>query len=243
MSEQVTVQVNAIGNFSNLTGEMNKFKSQLQGLKLPKNIMSGIEKAMDNVSEKANKFQSLLAKGINSKGDYSRLVSSAKEYETAISQLDRAMDRVGNKEIKAAVFNSSEIKNAEAQLEKLYKQQKEIANFGSSKGADIINKDSVAEIQKLIGSTAGLKKKFTAVSDAFKTGNIDQANTAVTALIKHVEQYQSKLNTAKNPERGDNILAWAKQVQQYLNTASADVNKFQASLNQLRADKFKLRPL
>ena len=69
-SERLVFQVDAIGNFSNVIGEVNKLRSHLQTLKLPKKTTEGLEKGLDEVEAKYAKFQSLASKGVNTKGDF-----------------------------------------------------------------------------------------------------------------------------------------------------------------------------
>ena len=96
MSERVTVQVDAIGNFSNLIGEVGKFRSQLQNLKLPNNLTAKLEKGFDNVESKVAHFQNLLGKEITTKSDFSKLISSARAAETAIDGLKKDISSIGD---------------------------------------------------------------------------------------------------------------------------------------------------
>ena len=134
MAERVTVQVDAIGNFSNIIGEVGKFRSQLQSLKLPDKLTAKLEKGFDNVESKVAHFQSLLSKGITTKNDFSKLVSSARSAETAIDGLKNDIKSIGDKDIQIAVANSADIQKAEEALKKVLNMEKQLSSFGTSKG-------------------------------------------------------------------------------------------------------------
>ena len=134
MSDRVTIQVDAIGNFSNVIGEVGKFRSQLQSLKLPDKLTAKLEKGFDNVESKVSHFQSLLSKGITTKGDFSKLVSSARTAETAINGLKDDIKSIGDKDIQIAVANSADIQKAEQELQKILNMEHQLSSFGTSKG-------------------------------------------------------------------------------------------------------------
>lgn len=139
-NERFTVQVDAIGNFSNVISEVGKFRSQLQSLKLPDKLTAKLEKGFDNVESKVAHFQSLLSKGITTKGDFSKLISSAHSAETAISGLKEDINSIGNKDIQIAVANSADIQKAEAALKKVLNMEEQLASFGTSKEKGLLVK-------------------------------------------------------------------------------------------------------
>ena len=238
-NERVTVQVDAIGNFSSLMGEVGKFRTQLQNLKLPDKITNKLEKGFDNVEAKVSHFQSLLNKGITTKGDFSKLVSSARAADKAIADLKQDVRSIGDKDLHIAVANSAEIQKAEQALSRLINAGEKLKNFGTTKGTGLISESEVSKMQKLASSSDGLKKKFQDVSNAFKTGNIEQANAAIEKLIAHVQRYQTQMNNSKaTPGKGDEMLAWATGVKQALTSMVSEVDRAKASFNQLQANKF-----
>jgi len=239
MDQRIGLRIDAIGNFSNVIGEVNKFKAQLQGLKLPDKITAKLEKGFDNVESKVTHFQSLLNKGITTKGDFSKLVSSARAADKALVDLKDDVKAIGDKDIQIAVVNSAEIQKAEKELNKIINAGEKLKNFGTSKGTGIISESEVAKIQKLANTSKGLKSKFQDVTSAFKTGDIDQANTAIESLIAHVKRYQQVMDSNKTtPGKGTAILTWANEVKGSLNGMVSEVEKARASFNQLQSNKF-----
>ena len=239
MDQRMGLRIDAIGNFSNVIGEVNKFKAQLQGLKLPDKLTAKLEKGFDNVESKVSHFQSLLSKGITTKGDFSKLVSSARAADKALIDLKDDVKAIGDKDIQIAVINSAEIQKAERELNKIINAGEKLKNFGTSKGAGIISESEVAKIQKLANTSKGLKNKFQDVSNAFKTGDIDKANAAIESLIAHVRRYQTVMDSSKTtPGKGTAILKWANEVKTSLNGMVSDVERARASFNQLQSNKF-----
>lgn len=234
----VNVQVNAIGNFGNVIGEVGKLRTQLQSLKLPKNITDNLNKGLENVETKFSHFQSLLSKGINTKGDFSKLLSSAKEVDQVINKLQKDVKAVGNKDLEIAVLNSAEIKQAQQSLEKVLNIEKQLKSFGSTKSTGALGADRVAEITKLANTSKGLKGRFDNLTSAFKTGNIDQVNGALERLVAHVQRYQQAMNNSKaTPNKGDQMLQWANEVKQALTQATQEAERAKMSFDKLKSTR------
>jgi len=239
MAERVTVQVDAIGNFSNLIGEVGKFRSQLQSLKLPDKLTAKLEKGFDNVESKVTHFQSLLNKGITTKGDFSKLISSARSAETAIDGLKNDIKSIGDKDIQIAVANSADVQKAEEALKKVLNMEKQLSSFGTSKGTGSFGEKEVANMQKLANTSEGLRKRFKDVTDAIKTGNIDQASTAIERLIAHAEKYQAiAQNNNKSTAKWDSTIAWAHDAQSQIDGLVNKANQAKNAFDQMQTNKF-----
>lgn len=236
--QTVNLRVNAIGNFSNLIGEVNKFKSQLKDIKLPKNIGSDLEKSLTNLEAKYGKFQSLASKGINTKGDFSKLRTAASEVEREIARIEKLMSSVGGKEIKMAALDSSEVKKAEAELEKTLNLTKQLSTFGTKKGVEFISDKEVAKMQKIASTSQGLKKRFDGVTDAFKSGNIEQVDAALQKLIAHAQKYRDIAEAqGRSTGKWDDTIKWATGVQQQFNGMVTGAQNARASMEQIVSGK------
>lgn len=239
MAERVTVQVDAIGNFSNIIGEVGKFRSQLQSLKLPDKLTAKLEKGFDNVESKVAHFQSLLGKGITTKNDFSKLVSSARSAETAIDGLKNDIKSIGDKDIQIAVANSADIQKAEEALKKVLNMEKQLSSFGTSKGTGSFGEKEVANMQKLANTSEGLRKRFKDVTDAIKTGNIDQASAALEKLIAHAQKYQAIADkNNKDTSKWDSTIKWAQGAQTQIDGLVTKANQARNSFEQIKIDKF-----
>ena len=238
-NERFTVQVDAIGNFSNVISEVGKFRSQLQSLKLPDKLTAKLEKGFDNVESKVAHFQSLLSKGITTKGDFSKLISSAHSAETAISGLKEDINSIGNKDIQIAVANSADIQKAEAALKKVLNMEEQLASFGTSKGKGSFGEKEVADMQKLANTSEGLRKRFKDVTDAIKTGNIDQASNAIERLIAHAQKYQAIAEkNGKDTSKWDSTIKWAQGAQTQIDGLVTKANQAKTAFQQMQVNKF-----
>ena len=239
MSERVTVQVDAIGNFSNLIGEVGKFRSQLQNLKLPNNLTAKLEKGFDNVESKVAHFQSLLGKEITTKSDFSKLVSSARAAETAIDGLKKDISSIGDKDIEIAVANSADVKKAEDALKKVLNMEKQLSSYGTAEGIKFFNEKQVSTMQKLASSSAGLKKRFEDVGKAIKTGDVTQADAALQKLIAHAERYQSiAQKNNKDTSKWDSTIQWAQGARGQLDEMISKANQAKTTFQQIQTNKF-----
>lgn len=239
MTERITYQVDAIGNFSNLIGEVGKFKSQLQSLKLPDKLTTKLEKGFDNVESKVTHFQSLLNKGVTTKGDFSKLISSARSAETAIDGLKNDIKSIGDKDIQIAVANSADVQKAEEALKKVLNMEKQLSSFGTSKGTGSFSEKEVANMQKLANTSEGLRKRFKDVTDAIKVGNIDQASAAIERLIAHAQKYQAiAQNNGKNTAKWDSTIKWAQDAQTQIDGLVNKANQARSAFEQMQVNKF-----
>lgn len=238
-NERLVVQVDAIGNFSNVIGEVGKFRSQLQSLKLPDKLTAKLEKGFDNVESKVSHFQSLLSKGITTKGDFSKLVSSARSAETAINGLKDDIKSVGDKDIQIAVANSADIKKAEEELQKILNMEKQLSSFGTTKGKGSFGEKEVANMQKLANTSEGLRKRFNDVTKAIETGNIEQASAAIEKLIAHAQKYQAIAErNGKSTAKWDSTITWAQGAQSQIDGLINKATQARNAFEQIKLDKF-----
>ena len=236
-SERLVFQVDAIGNFSNVIGEVNKLRSHLQTLKLPKKTTEGLEKGLDEVEAKYAKFQSLASKGVNTKGDFNNLVKSAREAERAVENLKKKAEKIGDKDIKWALTNNPELKQAEQELQKILQLNNQLKSFGSKKGKEFFSASEVANMEKIASSSKGLEKRFSAVSQAFKMGDIKQATAALDDLINHAKRYQETFKGTKSAGKWDAVAKWANGAKQQLDVEIASVRQAEKEYDNLRIKK------
>ena len=240
-NERVTVQVDAIGNFSSVIGEVNKLQSRLQSLKLPSNLNTKFEGSLKNIMDKYNQFQTLANKGIQTKGDFSKLNSSAKELESSIRNLKKELNGVTEQKLRVQVDNLPEVKALEKEIERLKKTYTELNNLGTNKIQGIFGEEQTNGIRRLVGESKNLKPALENAFKAIKTGNIDEG-------LKELDKFESALHRINggaltnfqkgNPNRKSEIQAYINAARAELNAMDSDTAKLNANLNQLKADKF-----
>ena len=149
-TETVGLNIVATGTFNNLLSEVNKFKSELKALKLPDNVTKKLEGSFDKLNVEAEKFKNILNKGITTKGDFSKLMSSAKGVEAAMKMIKTEVASISNKQIRLSIQNLPEIKQLEGELNKLLNLQKQFKNYGTTKVTGAASAKEVAQIDQLI---------------------------------------------------------------------------------------------
>jgi hypothetical protein len=175
-TETVGLNIVATGTFSNLLSEVNKFKSELKALKLPDNVTKKLEGSFDKLNVEAEKFKNILSKGVTTKGDFSKLMSSAKSVEAAMRTIKTEVASINDKQIRLSIQNLPEIKQLEGELNKLLSLQKQFKNFGTSKGVGAASAKEVVQIEQLITKmqeAQGIRTAFNNIGKSFATGNIE----------------------------------------------------------------------
>lgn len=237
----VNLQINAIGNFNSVIGEVGKLQSRLQALKLPKNLGTDAAKGLTDLEQKFTKFQNLASRGIKTKGDFNNFEKAAKEVDLAVRQVEKSLNSISNKRIKLNISDNDEIKKKVQELERFKKEAADAMNLkslGTKDATGIFNISKISEIQKLFREGTAGAKNFQSVLNSFKSGNIDQVSTALQKLTSYAKQYEKTLNDSGGNQRGTQLLAWATEAQTAISGADAKIKEFNADIKQMRADQF-----
>ena len=241
-TETVGLNIIATGTFNNLLSEVNKFKSELKALKLPNDVTKKLEGSFDKLNVEAEKFKNILNKGITTKGDFSKLMSSAKGVEAAMKVIKTEVASISNKQIRLSIQNLPEIKQLEGELRNLLNLQKQFKNFGTSKGVGAASAKEVVQIEQLISKmqkAQGIESAFRKVGRSFATGNIDKMTQSITRLVAEVDQYKLKMANVQGATANTGaIISWANSLQQNLNKTVSEADRLKNSINQLQANKF-----
>ena len=241
MDQRIGLRIDAIGNFSNVIGEVNKLQSRLQSLKLPSNLNTKFESSIKNIIDKYNEFQTLANKGVKTKGDFSKLNSSAKEVESSIRALKKELNGVSEQKLMVQVSNLPEVKALEQEIQRLKKTYSELNNLGTKKIQGVFGEEEVNKIRKLVGESKNLKPALENAFKAIQTGNIEEG-------LKELNEFENalkKINGAAlknfqkdNPNRKSQIGEYIKNAREELNLMNSGVSEAKAKLDQLKTDKF-----
>ena len=168
----VNLQINAIGNFNSVIGEVGKLQSRLQALKLPKNLGTDAAKGLTDLEQKFTKFQNLASRGIKTKGDFNNFEKAAKEVDLAVRQVEKSLNSISNKRIKLNISDNDEIKKKVQELERFKKEAADAMNLkslGTKDATGIFNISKISEIQKLFREGTAGAKNFQSVLNSFKS--------------------------------------------------------------------------
>lgn len=238
-TDTVNLQINAIGNFSNVIGEVNKLQSRLQSLKLPKNLGDESARGITELQQKFENLQNLVNRGIKTKADFNNFERAAKEVDIAARQVEKSLNSISDKKIKINMADTDEIKKKIQELEQFKKEAAEIANlksFNSPTATGVFNSAKIDEIKNSFGAASKGAKYFQDVINGFKSGNIDKATTSLEKFLSYARQYEKTLNDSGGNNRGTKAVEWATQAQAAISGADAKIKEFNSDINQMRAD-------
>ena len=237
----VNLRINAIGNFSSVTGEVGKLQSKLQSLKLPKDLGTDAAKGLTELQQKYEKLQSLSNKGIKTKGDFNAFEKAAKEVDVALRQVEKSLNGISNKKIKLNMTDTDEIKKKVQELEQFKKAAADIANlksFGLQSTSGIFNASVIDKIKNSFKEGTAGARNFQAVINGFKSNNIEKASTALQQFLNYAKQYEKTLNESGQNTRGTDAVKWATEAMAAIGGADAKVKELNADIKQMRADQF-----
>lgn len=240
-SERVVFQVDAIGNFSNVIGEVNKLQSRLQSLKLPSNLNTKFESSLKDIMNKYEQFQTLASKGVRTKGDFSKLNSSAKDFENSLRSLKKELNGVTEQKLRVQVDNLPEVKALEQEIKRLQKTYTELNSLGTNKIQGIFGADETQKIRTIVGESKKLKPALENAFAAIKTGNIDDGLKALDEFEKDLNRINGgALNVFQkaNPTRKADIQKYINEARRELILMGGDASEAKAKLEQLKADRF-----
>lgn len=237
-SETVNLQINAIGNFSNVIGEVNKLQSRLQSLKLPANLNGKFESSLKDIINKYNQFQSLAEKGVQTKGDFSKLNNSARDFENSLRSLRKELTGISEKDIRVRVNNLPEVKELEEEIKRLSVTYKDLQHLGTNKISGSFGEKEVQNIRKLVGESKTLKPLLEQAFSTIKTGNIDDSLVAIN-------RFETALNKIRGAAANQFGLDRKLDIQKYINEARLELERMgngasevKAKLDQIKVDRF-----
>ena len=223
-TDTVNLQINAIGNFSNVIGEVNKLQSRLQNLKLPKNLGDDSARGLTELQQKFQELQNLANKGIKTKADFNNFEKAAKEVDIAARQVEKSLNSISDKKIKINMADTDEIKKKIQELEQFKKEAAEIANlkaFNSPKATGIFNSAEIDKIKNSFSATSKGAKYFQDVINGFNSGKIDKATASLEKFLSYAKQYEKTLNDSGGNDRGTKAVEWATKAQVAISGADA----------------------
>ena len=235
----VNLRINAIGNFSSVTGEVSKLQSRLQSLKLPKNLGAEAARGLTELQQKYNELQNLANKGIKTKADYNNFEKTAREVDSIARQIEKNLNSINNKKIKINIVDTDEIRKKVQELEQFKKEAAEIANlksFNTSTATGVFNTAEIDKIRNSFSATSKGAKYFQEVINGFRSGDIDKATASLEKFLSYAKQYEKTLNDSGGNTRGTQAIKWAEEAKAAISGADAKIKEFNSDINQMRAD-------
>lgn len=218
------------------SGVLNGVKAMqngLNGLKIDPKLMSGLTKEIEKVNTLINKYQSQLAKGVNTKTDAKNLAKTGSEIQNSLDRIVKGIQEVNNTSISLKVGDATKLKTLEDNLKNIKKQiqdtfQQKISTSGLSEAMtkfaagtgraktvqNLVNKAEIAlerqELEKFGSTLDEIKGKLssykgsTLVSIGKALGLNDLSSNDVKGAITKITDKIDELKT-KATEAGDAV--------------------------------------
>ncbi|MBR3120944.1 MAG: phage tail tape measure protein [Oceanobacillus sp.] len=186
MGQEFSIVGNLLLKVDNAEAGLNKLKSSLSKLEIPKGLDSSLKKSFSNLDGLFAKYKAQLQDGFNTKADVSSFAKTGKQIEAEYDRISAAVTKLTGKEISFKMDLSS-IQTAERQLENLITKKEELTK--NIKGGLGLNK----MLEAMQASDVG--RRGTKVFDASNMlqvslgrGDLEKARTDVEGLISELNR-------------------------------------------------------
>ena len=223
-----TVGVTLAANMdvSQVLGAINSLKGGFNGLSMPKNLTSDMEKSFEKLTQLTKQFQQQLDKGISTKSDAKALAKTGAEIDKVFSNLKQQISDANAKEIML-----------KADVSKLNELESKLANLKSK-----LNESFTLKLQD--SGTISLLDRFYAATNRAKTAQ-SMVGKAQTALLdrRDIETYtaeldklQAKIRTFKeSTQKGMAAVITGQDVSTFQTGAQA-ITAIDEAIKKLKAD-------
>ena len=184
------LHLKAIGDFSDVTNNVQQVQQALGQLKLPPALKKSFESTFQDLSKETAKYQQLLESGFKKKGDITGLESSGDKINKLLNTLKSNMAKIDPGILqKSFKIDPSAVEKLTAKMKELKGQLTGKLNSDEFKVLKTDADDAAQAISKIS------KTKFTSnFSEAFNRGDIDGAAEAIRQLELNHKQFN---DTAK----------------------------------------------
>ena len=235
-SQTFTFNIKAIADMKDVESNISNIQNALKQLKLPDSMASSLRKNFGELEKEVSKYQQIISKGIQTKGDANALEKSGKNilniYDKIVSSINsldnsalkKAFEDLGGKEV-------DKLKESISQLQNQLKQQintKKIVDTTAAK-ADLgqLKKD-LESTDKAASELAG---KLNRTTFATFTKNLEAGRLDLAAKnLESINQQAEKLGNA-------NLIQWAQSLTQAFEKLknNSDIQSTVAALEQLKS--------
>ena len=235
-SQTFTFNIKAIADMKDVESNISNIQNALKQLKLPDSMASSLRKNFGELEREISKYQQIISKGIQTKGDANALEKSGKNilniYDKIVSSINsldnsalkKAFEDLGGKEV-------DKLKESINQLQDQLKQQintKKIIDTTAAK-ADLVSlKKDLETTDKAASELAG---KLSRTTFATFTKNLEAGRLDLAAKnLESINQQAEKLGNV-------NLIQWAQSLTQAFDSLKndSDIQSTVAALEQLKS--------
>ena len=93
-AQTITLNLKAIGDFSDVTSDIQQVQQMLKKLKLPPNLEQSFESVFTDLTKETTKYQNLLNSGFKKKSDVTGLESSGQKINKLLQKMKTEMGKI-----------------------------------------------------------------------------------------------------------------------------------------------------
>lgn len=199
MANATNIQLNlkAIGDFSDVTGDISQVQKMLQQLKLPANLTQNFDGIFTDLTRETKKYQSLLDSGFKKKSDVTGLESSGQRINKLLQKLKQEMGKIDPSMLEksfqvdptALDALNQKMKDLQGQLTK---------SLGTEQFASLKKQADAAALSMSKISKTKFTSNFT---EAYSKGDIQGAAEALKQLEANHKQFNQATEEGRQKEQ------------------------------------------
>ena len=194
MANSTTIQMvlKLLGDFSDVNGNISQLQQKLDKIKMPAKFKGNFESMFSDLAKETTKYQKLLNSGFKTKGDVTGLEASGERISTLLQRIKAEMNKIepGMLE-KAFEIDPSRLREVQQEVTKV---QEKMRTLMSDKGmsATTTGVEKIAEAMSKISK----QQNIDIFKNAFKAGDIEKAERALSELKSKVDSFTNVENKA-----------------------------------------------
>ena len=247
-AQTITLNLKALGDFSDVTGDISQIQQMLNKIKVPANLKNNFDGIFEGLTKETQRYQKLLDSGFKKKSDITGLESSGTKINNLLKRLKVEMDKIKTSDLqKSFQVDPSKMQELTQKAKALQTNLQAIMSSGDMSKFKQQVADAAVEMQKVS------KTKFTnTFAEAFNKGDIQGASEALrqleanhkafqdSAKEKTFQQALNEMKTALNGLGGNselqNLVQQIHEVDLQMNNLDADeLQAFMAAFGQGRS--------
>lgn len=195
-AQTIQLHLKAIGDFSDVTGDISQVQQMLGKLNLPPNLKKSFESTFANLSKETTKYQNLLSGGFKSKGDVTGLEKSSTKISNLLRTLQADMAKIDPSILERSFqVDPSKLDALKQRMTELQSQFGQKMETGSLKELGTTITDVTSKLQGM--SKSKYLEQFLA---SFKSGNIQGAVGALQQLEANHKKFTTTLDDGSSKE-------------------------------------------
>ena len=184
-STTFNIILKGIADFKDVASNIDAIQKNLNQLKLPADLKSKFTGIFSDLEKESAKYQKYLDSGFKAKGDITGLEKTGNRIKTLFESLASTMQKISPDILKDSfVIDTKQFDDLTQKIQKAKQEMSDLANQGETAKA-------FQNIQTALEKISGMSKSksISAFSEAFKAGNIEEAQAALAKLYQNASKF------------------------------------------------------